>query len=261
MTVTSSTKSTNLIIEHHCTVTTTSHGSLGGQQTSTPTVGFQSASSLLKTSNFLDTDITSSITLAIPSTSMKSSTTVEHTPMTYQRDKIFNDNTKSTLANRVLSFGPDSSYKVTPTITSVELTHPSLLSHQETSHETMGCNSRYTDVGDTREHPLVIDDNSETSHDYSEASHDHSMTSHDIHMSNDNEHCTEASHDYSVASHDTHMSHNSKHDKQKVANLVVCVLNPYLKKGRIANKVMECIGFFSCEFVSYTLKIVTSQIM
>ena len=98
--------------------------------------------------------------------------------------------------------------------------------------------SEQHNVGDCRENPLVLDDSSsgiEISHDQHEALHDHIKPSHDIYMSNE----------HTEASHDAHVSHSSKHDKQKVASLVVCILNPYLKKGRITNKVEFCTHSFT----------------
>ena len=87
-------------------------------------------------------------------------------------------------------------------------------------------------------HDQASHDYHEASHDYSEVLHNHIRASHDhiprygIHIS------SSSKHKHTEASHDGHMSHTSKNDKQKVASLVVCVLNPYLKKGKIANKVM-----------------------
>ena len=60
----------------------------------------------------------------------------------------------------------------------------------------------------------------------------HSIIQHD--MTSD----TKKDSPVTAASHDRHMtSSNGKCDKQKVASLVVSVLNPYLKKGKITNKV------------------------
>ena len=99
--------------------------------------------------------------------------------------------------------------------------------HHEASHDQA-----------SRDYHETSHDHHEPLHDYSEVSHDHIRASHD-HIPRYGIHVSNSSKDkHTEASHDGHMSHNSKNDKQKVASLVVCVLNPYLKKGRITNKVM-----------------------
>lgn len=233
MTKNSSTKSPILITEHQCTITTTAitttttttHGCLSNKLSLSSVVGFQSASSMLKSSNQPDTSSTSSTSsreVTIPRTSMNASPDLEHVPIRDKYNGISSVNDASSYGPWIIKHFcsneedanplPSSSYHEAPQGSSSELSD---------------------DVGSCRENPLVLDDSSsniEISHDHHEASHDHTQASHDIHMSNE----------HSEASHDAHVSHSSKHDKQKVASLVVYVLNPYLKKGRITNKVEYC---------------------
>ena len=230
-----STKSPILITEHQSTITTTtSHGCLGNKLSSLSVVGFQSASSMLKSSNPI-TSSSSSRTVTIPSTSMNESNSLDlvHVPITDQSDKKCSG---SSSMNHTLSCGP---LTIKHFCSYEEETDPSSSSYYEAPqrYSSGECN----DMGDHRENPLVVDDSSssiEISHDHHEGSHDHNKASHDhvsphdTHMSSNSEH--------TEASHATHVSHSSKHNKQKVASLVVCVLNPYLKKGRIANKVEHC---------------------
>ena len=106
--------------------------------------------------------------------------------------------------------------------------------HSKVSYDPMKSNDKHSEVSH---------DQNETSHAHNEGSRDHSKASHDPMKSTD-EH-SKVSHDTHrrrskgdhTKTHDTHTNHSNDHDKQKVANLVVCILNPYLKKGRIANKV------------------------
>ena len=235
---------------------TTETSNIGKKWSSTTVVGFQSASSMLKACNPDTSSITSGRTLSLPGTSMESS---ECAPVTDQNDKK-HLSTKSSLVTEASS--------TVKRFCSNEETHPSLSSHHEGVQEMM----IHNDIGSSKEHPLLIDDSSsscidtshdhietshehsevshdqnETSHDHNKASHDHSKASHDPMKSND-EH-SKVSHDTHrrrskgdhTKTHDTHTNHSNDHDKQKVANLVVCILNPYLKKGRIANKVWEVI--------------------
>lgn len=199
-----------------------------GKPSSVSLVGFQSASNLLKTS----TGVTTTSTTTISSTSVKSSLNcVGCPPLTDQCDKKFNDDSKFSAVNHKLP-----SSMLSRQFYPIAESRSSSLSYYEASQGRMGHNS----VGDSKECPLVIDDSNssieashdhiEVSHDPSEALHDHIEASHDTHMSSSNEHSTKAL-------HNIHMSYSNKQDKQKVANLVVCILNPYLKKGRIASKV------------------------
>lgn len=256
LTAVSSVKSSSPIRDHQ--------SSIGNKWSSTAVVGFQPASSVLKARSPDTSSITSGRTLSLPGSSMEST---EYAPMTDHNDK-------KCVSIKSSSVTQSSSVTVRHCCSS-EKTHPS---HYESPQEMM---RHGDDVGDSKEHPLVIDDSSsscidtshdhiEESHEHSEASHDHNETSHDHdkashdHSEASHDH-NEASHDHTKASHDhmrsnehseashdvhrnksertkthdTHMNHvhSSSHDKQKVANLVVCILNPYLKKGRIANKV------------------------
>ena len=244
LTAVSSVKSSSPIREHQPTIaiaTTTS--SVGNKWSSTAVVGFQPASSVLKAHSPDTSSVSSGRTLSLPGSSMESS---EYAPMTDQNDKKY-VSTKSSTVTQSTSF-------TVRHFCSNEETHSSLLSHHESPQEVTRHSDGLTDVGDSKEHPLVIDDSSscidtsydhtEASHDHNERSHDHNKVSHDRMRSNNDEH-SETSNDVCrskserTKTHDTHMNHSSSHDKQKVANLVVCILNPYLKKGRIANKVWE----------------------
>ena len=189
-----------------------------------------------------DTSSTSSRAFPIPSTSVNPSLDRGHAPSTDQSDKKYSD---SGSVNHTLLYAP----LTIKHFCSNEETNPS--SSSSLYHEVReGCSSEQdNDVGDCRENPLVVDDsngsgNMEISHDHYEASHDH-IPPHDIHMSSNNEH--------TGASHDTRVSHSSKYNKQKVASLVVCVLNPYLKKGRISNKVMcfVCVSICALKLTIY----------
>ena len=228
---------------------TTETSNIGKKWSSTTVVGFQSASSMLKACNPDTSSITSGRTLSLPGTSMESS---ECAPITEQNDKK-HLSTKSSLITEASSL-------TVKRFCSNEETHPSLSSHHEGVQEMM----IHNDMGSSKEHPLLIDDSSscidtshdhiETSHEHSEVSHDQNETSHDHNeashdpMKSNDEH-SKVSHDTHrrrskgdhTKTHDTHTNHSNDHDKQKVANLVVCILNPYLKKGRIANKVWEVI--------------------
>ena len=255
--MTSSTESSSLNRDHQTATTSTvstasSHGCLGNKLSLASVVGFQPASSMVRTSNH-DNIIR---TFNGPDTSMKSSLDLEYSvPVTVQSDKKHVNIISSPVT--CASYAPLSIQHLCHN----EETHSSS-SYCGAGQERMGQGSEQN-MGDSKDRPLVIDDsdsNFETSHDHIEASpdhikasHDHIKASHDIHMSNNSE-CSEAlhihrksknegskaSHDHSKASHD---AQNNKHDRQKVASLVVCVLNPYLKKGRIANKVWKIMCF------------------
>lgn len=278
--MTSSTESSCLSRDHQTATiapvsTASSHGCLGNKLSSASVVGFQPASSMVRTSNH-DNSIRA---FDGPGTSVKSSLDLEYSvPVTVQSDKKHVNIISSSVT--CASYAPLSIQHFCHN----EETHSSS-SYCGAGQERIGQGNEQN-MGDSKDRPLVLDDsdsNFETSHDHIEASpdhvkashdhieasldhnmvshdhievsHDHIEASHDIHMRNNNEHSetlhihrnsknedSKASHDQSKASHDTQ---NNKHDRQKVASLVVCVLNPYLKKGRIANKVWKimCLNF------------------
>lgn len=192
---------------------------------STSVVGFQSASSMLN--NHGDISVTGS---RIRSKHVMSSMELEHASVTCQNDEDISK------MDHVMLFGQSNIKHFCYNENNSHTSPPSSSSCHAHHQERMGYSSERVDVGDSKHNPLVIDDSSiEVSHDQSKGSHDHHEASH-AHNEVSHDH-NEASHDHNEVSHDAHMRHNNKHDKQKVANLVVCVLNPYLKKGRIANKV------------------------
>ena len=166
---------------------------------------------MVKSSNHPDTSSTSSRDVTVPSTSMNASPDLEHVPITDDKHSGISS------VNDTSSCGP---WAIKHFCSNEEITNPSSSHHEAPREHSSG---QHNDVGDCRENPLVLDDSNSNI----EGSHDHIEPSHDIHMSNE----------HTEASHDVHVSHSSKHDRQKVASLVVCILNPYLKKGRITNKV------------------------
>lgn len=233
-------------------------------------VGFQSASSILKASNPAG-HVTDDRTSPILSTSVDPPLNI---PKIDQSDKDFNENIKSTSINHATASGSECSSKFTPTIRHF---YPS---YHKAPQRAMDGSPGHSDIVGSKEHPLVINDDSssssevsrshsEASHDHNEVSHDHNEVSHDhstalhdhnkvshdhneashvhIKASRDHNERTGLSHNsrdgisglhHAKASHDAHMSHSKgKHDKQKVASLVVSVLNPYLKNGGISSKV------------------------